>query len=242
MRSKIKKIPTLLIAFMMLSSVMSIFVGSETVYATACKDQYKKWYEDKNEANKDRLESCINNDGWASGCLNKDNWANHREDMTDPQKNFQRAQCRKDYRQGYFNSSCDQGSDKRNTVCNQGKKDRVKYQEEYDTKDESKPIGNCGDVKTYFKFDCGSVDTKKGGNQNPIIAFALIAVGWITGLVSLAVVGAIVYGGFLYLSAQDNSSQTQKGIEVIVNAVIGLLLLISFYAIINFVVPGGLFN
>lgn len=242
MRSKTKKIPILLIVLVMMSSIMSIFVGSETVYATACKDQYKKWHEKDSTANEDALKTCLINDGWGPNCLKDEYWQDKKPVMTATEREAARNKCKADYRHGFLNSTCAPRADKRLKVCTQGLSDRVKYQEEYDRKDLTSDRGECGGVKTYFNFDCGSVDAKKGGNENPIIAITLIIVGWITGLVSLAVVGAIVYGGFLYLSAQDNSSQTQKGIEVIVNAVIGLLLLISFYAIINFVVPGGLFN
>lgn len=101
----------------------------------------------------------------------------------------------------------------------------------------------CAGVKTYFEFGCSdSANTDRGGRNNPIIEIALIAISWITGLVSLVVVGGVVYGALLYMTARDNASQTQQGITVIVNAVIALLLLISFYVIINFLVPGGLFR
>jgi len=64
----------------------------------------------------------------------------------------------------------------------------------------------------------------------------------VTSLVVLAVVGGIVYGGFLYLSARDNSGQTQKGVTVITNSIVALIAWVFTYALINFIVPGGLFN
>lgn len=97
-------------------------------------------------------------------------------------------------------------------------------------------------VGTYFDLGCSGKDPKKGGDANPIIALLLTALSWMTGLVALAVVGGIIYGGILYTSAQDNASQTQKGITFIINSVLGLVLWIAAYALINFIVPGGLFN
>lgn len=103
---------------------------------------------------------------------------------------------------------------------------------------------DCGGIKTYFSYGdaCESADKKKGGSSNPIIAIALQIISWLTAMVSVVVVGAIVYGGILYMSARDNSGQTQKAITIIVDAIIGLLLLVGLFLIINFIVPGGLFN
>lgn len=102
---------------------------------------------------------------------------------------------------------------------------------------------SCGDIKTFFDYGCDSnVDSKKGGSDNPIVALILQIITWITAIVSVAIVGAITYGGVLYMGARDNSGQTQKAIVIIVDAVIGLFLLVGMFVIINFIVPGGLFN
>ncbi len=103
----------------------------------------------------------------------------------------------------------------------------------------------CGGVATYFDFNCASdVDKKKGGSDNPIFSLLITIVNWMTALVTVIVVGAIVYGGFLYMTARDSAevSQTKKAISVIVNAIIALVLLAGMYAIINFIVPGGIFK
>lgn len=70
---------------------------------------------------------------------------------------------------------------------------------------------------------------------------------WLTGIirflsagVGIAVVGGIVYGGILYATARDNSNQTQKAVVIITNAVIGLILYILMFAILNFLIPGGI--
>jgi hypothetical protein len=65
-----------------------------------------------------------------------------------------------------------------------------------------------------------------------IIKFMTVGVG-------LAAVGGVLYGGFLYLTARGNAGQTQKGIVAIINALIGILMYALAFAIINFLVPGG---
>lgn len=100
----------------------------------------------------------------------------------------------------------------------------------------------CGNVATFFDYSCGSVDNKSGGSSNPIFKILLTVIAWLTAGVMVAVVGGIVYGGFLYLTAQDNAGQTQKGIIVIVDAVIGLIAFSLMWALLNFIIPGGIYN
>ncbi len=109
-------------------------------------------------------------------------------------------------------------------------------------KKDKEGINTCGGVATFFQFDCSGTDKNEGGKKNPIIGLGLSILGWITAIVAVAVVGGIVYGGFLYMTAQDNSGQTQKGITVIVNSILALILWVFAYVVINFLVPGGLFN
>ena len=65
----------------------------------------------------------------------------------------------------------------------------------------------------------------------------ILAVG-----VGVAVVGGIVWGGLLYSASDGDSGKTKEAIEVIKNAIIGLVLFFAMYASVNFLVPGGLFN
>ncbi len=65
-----------------------------------------------------------------------------------------------------------------------------------------------------------------------IIKFLTVGVG-------VAATGGVVYGGFLYMTAQGNSGKTQKGVAVILNALIAVVLYALTFAIINFLIPGG---
>lgn len=62
-----------------------------------------------------------------------------------------------------------------------------------------------------------------------------------SGLVLVLAVGGIVYAAIMYASAQDNASQVQQAIENIRNVVIGLVLYILMYALLQFLIPGGIF-
>ena len=93
----------------------------------------------------------------------------------------------------------------------------------------------CKGVETAIQFNCTS-----GGN--PIVSLLLSIVNFLAIGVGIVVVGGIVWGSITYIRSNGNSSVAQQGITIIINAVVGLLLFIFMYAIINFLVPGGLFT
>ncbi len=86
------------------------------------------------------------------------------------------------------------------------------------------------------------VDCAKAAEGRELIWDILaIAVNFLAAGVGLAVVAGIVFGAVTYATAAGSADQAKKGIGYITNAVIALLLFIFMYAIINFLVPGGLF-
>lgn len=91
--------------------------------------------------------------------------------------------------------------------------------------------GSGSDVKTSFNWgaDCAKTDTLIS------MVFKLLA-----GVVGVAVVGGIAWGGMLYTTSNGNASKAQAGVTTIVNSVIGLLLFIFMFALTNYIVPGGI--
>ncbi len=133
------------------------------------------------------------------------------------------------------------------SICGKGK---IKGAEQRATDDAAKENATanakneCSGTPTFFDFGCTAAasDKNKSGNANPISRILFTVISWLTGLVTVAAIGGVIYGGILYASAGDNAGQTQKGIMFVFNAVLGLMLWIGAYAIINFLVPGGLFT
>lgn len=99
----------------------------------------------------------------------------------------------------------------------------------------------CGTTQTSIDFNCESGKDKAPG-ANTVTSMLLTIINFMAVGVGIAVVGGIVFGALRYSSANGNASQAQQGITFIVNSVIGLVLFILMYAIINFLVPGGLFT
>ncbi len=107
----------------------------------------------------------------------------------------------------------------------------------------STPATNtCGDAQTYFNFGCGSSSSSSGGKDSPIVKILASIIKIVTGGVGLVAIGGVVTGGIIYSTAAGNSETAKKGLSFIFNSVLGLALYAFGVAILNFAIPGGLFN
>lgn len=95
----------------------------------------------------------------------------------------------------------------------------------------------CG-ASTFFDWGCDSGRSARDQVTN----VAAVIFGWLSMGVWVAVLGGFIYGGYLYMTSRGNKSQTERGMAVIRNAAIALVLYYGMYVIINFLVPGGLFT
>jgi hypothetical protein len=84
------------------------------------------------------------------------------------------------------------------------------------------------------------VDKGTTVENNVIFVWLSSIIKFLTVGVGIAATGGVVFGGFLYLTAQGNAGKTQKGVATIMNALIGILMYALAFAIINFLVPGGI--
>lgn len=78
--------------------------------------------------------------------------------------------------------------------------------------------------------------------QNPIFFYLRNIIIFLAGGVGLAVVGGIIAGAYMYITARASASQAEQGQTMIINSVIGLLLFIFMFAILQFIIPGGIFQ
>jgi len=87
-------------------------------------------------------------------------------------------------------------------------------------------------------IDEGPVDT----NENPIIILLADVVNFLLVGVFLVVIGAIVVSGVQYMISQGNPQATTKARERIVSSVIALVLYALMYALLQWLIPGGVFG
>ena len=53
-------------------------------------------------------------------------------------------------------------------------------------------------------------------------------------------IGMIIYGGFMLLTAQGDPARIKRGKDVVLYSVIGLILVVLAYAIVNFIMNSGI--
>lgn len=60
--------------------------------------------------------------------------------------------------------------------------------------------------------------------------------------VGIAVVGGVIAGGIVYSTSEGNPAKAQKGVTIISNAILGLILYLLMFAILHFLIPGGVIS
>lgn len=91
--------------------------------------------------------------------------------------------------------------------------------------------GNLNDAAT----NLGKTATKAGtteGDVGTIVGTIINAALTLVGIIFLVL---MVYGGYLWMTARGNSEQVDKAKEIILGALIGLVVIMSAYAITVFV-------
>jgi hypothetical protein len=104
------------------------------------------------------------------------------------------------------------------------------------------PTGPCGanQVQIAVVFPGGShcVDNSQPGGA--IIAYLKVLLAYLASLVGSVVILMIIIGGVQYITSAGDPAQIKKAKERIVNAVIALVLFLSAFAILSFIIPGGI--
>jgi hypothetical protein len=92
----------------------------------------------------------------------------------------------------------------------------------------------CGGVKTSIDIGCR-------GQGNPISLAIYAIIRFLSVGVGLVVIGSIIMAGIQFTSSQGNPQATAAAQKRIASTVGALLLYILAYALLNWLVPGGLF-
>jgi hypothetical protein len=73
-----------------------------------------------------------------------------------------------------------------------------------------------------------------------IVGYMVIAINLLSALAGMAIVFSIMFAGYQYMTARDNAGQIQQARQRIIWAISALLIFIFSYALLNFLVPGGI--
>lgn len=74
-----------------------------------------------------------------------------------------------------------------------------------------------------------------GGEPRPPQEIAALIIKALMGLLGMVFFALLVYGGFLYMTAAGKEDQIKKAKDTIIRAVIGLLIVLTSYAIASFI-------
>jgi hypothetical protein len=76
--------------------------------------------------------------------------------------------------------------------------------------------------------------------NNPIVQWIVFGINIISALVGIGSIIMVIIGGIQYSAAGDNPQAVQAAKKKITNVLIGLATYVSFYAMTNWLIPGGL--
>ncbi len=88
---------------------------------------------------------------------------------------------------------------------------------------------------------CTSADITADPGNCAILAWLLILINALSGLVGIIVVIMIIVGGIQYSAAGDDPQKITEAKQKITNALLALFVFIFMFAFLQWVVPGGLF-
>jgi hypothetical protein len=72
-----------------------------------------------------------------------------------------------------------------------------------------------------------------------IISYLVNGINFLSAVAGMAIVASIVIAGYQYMTARDNSGQVESAKKRMMWAIIALGVFVFMYAILNFLVPGG---
>ena len=80
------------------------------------------------------------------------------------------------------------------------------------------------------------------GSQGVIFAYLDMVIQFLSGLVGVFIVLMLIIGGVQYITSAGDPGAVKAAKSRITNAIIGLVLFIMMFAILNFLIPGGVFQ
>ena len=107
---------------------------------------------------------------------------------------------------------------------------------------EDKGNNGCG-VDTSL-INCNNVDINADDKiqTTGVWSLLLTAINILTAGIGVVALGGVVYGSVLYTTAGGKQEQIKKATTIFTNVVIGVLAYAGMYAVLNFLIPGGIFS
>lgn len=106
--------------------------------------------------------------------------------------------------------------------------------------------GSCGGITTSI-INCDQPGKAEGETEVDIEdtglwGILILTINIMTAGVGVLAVAGFVYGGILYTTSGGNPEGVKKARTVFTNVVIGIISFGLMFALLNFIIPGGVFN
>lgn len=101
--------------------------------------------------------------------------------------------------------------------------------------------GCCGGVVTSV-ISCDQTGGTGNMEDTGLWGLLMLVINIMSVGIGVLAVGGIVYGSIMYSSAGGNPEKSKKARAMLTNVIIGLVLYALMFALLNFLVPGGLFR
>lgn len=99
--------------------------------------------------------------------------------------------------------------------------------------------GFAGNENLELEEDCNAPELNS--ENCGIVRYTVAGINLLSGVASISIIASIIFAGYQYMTAQDNSGQIQKARQRIIWALTALALFIFMYTLLNWLVPGGVF-
>ena len=83
-------------------------------------------------------------------------------------------------------------------------------------------------------------NVEKTEGEKSLMSNVNMLINVFTSVMGFLAVAMIIYGGFMLLTAQGDPARIKRGKDVVLYSVIGLILVMLAYAIVNFVMNSGI--
>ncbi len=108
------------------------------------------------------------------------------------------------------------------------------------------PVGvdaaKCGNVETSL-ISCDQNSEKPGSvEETGVWGLLILVINIMTAGVGVLALVGFIYGAILWTSAGGSPEQIKKARTVFTNVVIGVIAFGGMFTLLNFIVPGGVFN
>jgi hypothetical protein len=91
-----------------------------------------------------------------------------------------------------------------------------------------------------FSFDEPScIEEELNASNCTLIDYLVRGINVLSALAGMAIIGSVIFAGYEYMTARDNSGQISKARMRIVWSITAMALFVFMYALLNFIVPGG---